>query len=210
MLRPRHVAAALPPSAPRSVWRVGPSAVRAVAPGCRPRQCGFGSNHAPRRQARLIPPASSVRCWCRCRPTARPMIETAPWRPRCASRCRTGRRCCAPAGRCASPSPRHRRPVRRASGAARDGRPALPSPSRGGCCGCCIRRREAAQAGRQGPARRSRRAHSRSVVFREGVSSISYARCNPLIGLGQGNLQKSRFLQHRGIKGGLHPVHGDG
>ena len=36
------------------------------------RRCGCGLDRAQHRPARPTPPASSARCWCRCRPTARP------------------------------------------------------------------------------------------------------------------------------------------
>jgi hypothetical protein len=52
------------------------------------------------------------------------------------------------------PRNRRREPACRASGLARAGRGARPSPSRGRCFGGCIRLREAAQAGCRGSARR--------------------------------------------------------
>ena len=46
------------------------------------RRCGCGLDRARHRQARRVPPASSARCWCRCRPTVRPVSEFPPSRRR--------------------------------------------------------------------------------------------------------------------------------
>jgi hypothetical protein len=67
------------PAAPRSISVSGPCAARASAPGCGLRRCGCGLDRAPRRPSRPRRQSSIVRCWCRCRPTARAGERRVVW-----------------------------------------------------------------------------------------------------------------------------------
>ena len=58
---------------------IGPCGFRGRGRGSFLRLSGCGSNRAPCRRGLRVPRASSVRRWCRGRPTVPPRIGTAPW-----------------------------------------------------------------------------------------------------------------------------------